>query len=82
MLTLNLPPKLEKLLAEMAQETGKSVEDVAFDAIVEWVGDWQDLKIAEERMRDFDGVGIPLEDVLREIEELEAKESRKKPAAE
>lgn len=82
MLTLDLHPKLEKLLAEMSKETGKPVEDIAFDAIAEWVGDWQDLKIAEERMRDFDGVGIPLEEVIRDIEALELAESRKKPAAE
>lgn len=82
MLTLELPPELEALLADMAEATGKPINRIAIEAILERVEDWEDLAIAEQRMREFDGEGIPFEDVLREIEALEAKERSEKPAAE
>lgn len=81
MLKLKLLPKVEKTLAEMAGETGYSIEQIAQAAIIEAVGDWQDGRIAHGRLADEDPAEIPLEDILRGLEELEAEERAAKPAA-
>lgn len=82
MITVKLPPKTEKLLADMARASGRTTDQVAAEAILEAIEDWQDAKIAEERLRDDDGVRIPLEEVIRKLELREAEERHKKPAAE
>ena len=82
MVTVKLPPKTEKLLTDMAKASGRTVDQVATDAILEAIEDWHDAAIADERLRDDDGVRIPLDDVLRKLERREIEERRKKPAAE
>ncbi|TIL68100.1 DUF6290 family protein [Mesorhizobium sp.] len=82
MITVKLPQKAEKLLADMARASGRTVDQVAVEAILETIEDWQDARIAEERLRDDDGARTPLEDVIRKLELREAVERRKKPAAE
>lgn len=82
MITVKLPQQAEKLLADMARASGHTVDQVAVEAILETIEDWQDARIAEERLRDDDGARIPLEDVIRKLELREAAERRKKPAAE
>lgn len=82
MISLKLPPKAEKTLVEMAQSTGMTVDQIVFDAVMEAIEDWHDARMAEERLRDDDGVRIPLEDIIKGIEEREARALSAKPAAE
>lgn len=82
MITVKLPPKTEKLLADMAKASGRTADQVAVDAILEAIEDWQDAKIADERLRDDDGVRIPLKEMIRKLERREVEERAKKPAAE
>ena len=82
MITVKLPPKTEKLLADMAKASGRTADQVAVDAILEAIEDWQDAKIADERLRDDDGVRIPLKQMIRKLERREVEERAKKPAAE
>ncbi|CCV14843.1 DUF6290 family protein [Mesorhizobium sp. STM 4661] len=82
MITVKLPQKAEKLLVDMAKASGRTTDQVAAEAILEAIEDWQDAKIAEERLKDDDGARIPLEEMIRKLELREAEERRKKPAAE
>ena len=82
MITVKLPQKAEKLLADMAKASGRTVDQVATGAILEAIEDWRDAAIADERLADDDGVRIPLDDVMRKLERRETEERRKKPAAE
>jgi predicted transcriptional regulator len=82
MITVKLPPKTEKLLADMAKASGRTADQVAVDAILEAIEDWQDAKIADERLKDDDGVRIPLKEMISKLELREVGERRKKPAAE
>lgn len=82
MITVKLPHETEKLLADMARASGRTADQVALEAILEAIEDWQDARIAEERLEEDDGVRVPLEEVMRKLELREAEERRKKPAAE
>lgn len=82
MVTVKLPQKAEKLLADMAKASGRTVDQVATEAILEAIEDWHDAAIADERLRDDGGVRIPLDDMMRKLERREIEERRKKPAAE
>ncbi|MFC3324104.1 DUF6290 family protein [Mesorhizobium cantuariense] len=82
MITVKLPQKTEKLLADMAKASGRTTDQVAVDAILEAIEDWQDARIAEERVKNDDGVRIPLEEMIRQLELREGDERNKKPAAE
>ena len=82
MITVKLPHKAEKLLADMAKASGRTTDQVALEAILEAIEDWQDARIAEERLESDDGVRVPLQEVMRKLELREAEERRKKPAAE
>ncbi|TIN18916.1 MAG: CopG family transcriptional regulator [Mesorhizobium sp.] len=77
-----MPQKTEKLLADMAKASGRMTDQVAVDAILEAIEDWQDARVAEERVRNDDGVRIPLEEMIRQLELREGDERNKKPAAE
>ncbi|UVK52019.1 hypothetical protein DBIPINDM_005350 [Mesorhizobium sp. AR02] len=82
MITVKLPPKTEKLLADMAKASGRTTDQVAVDAILEAIEDWQDAKIADERLREDDGVRILLKEMIRKLERREVEERAKKPTAE
>lgn len=66
----------------MAKASGRMTDQVAVDAILEAIEDWQDARVAEERVRNDDGVRIPLEEMIRQLELREGDERNKKPAAE
>ena len=82
MITINLPPELDTVLADLMRETGQSAEQIALGALLERLEDFEDARVAEERLRDDDGVRIPLEEIIKDIEEREACELSAKPAAE
>ena len=68
MLALELPPELEARLEELAARTARTKADIVREAVIEHLGDIEDLAIAEERWRDhLDGKSesIPLEEVMR-----------------
>ena len=52
MLALRLPPEIEKRLDDLARKTGRTKSYYAREAIVEHIGDLEDLYIAQQRMSD------------------------------
>jgi RHH-type rel operon transcriptional repressor/antitoxin RelB len=82
MLTVELPRSLEKRLQALAKKTGRSPQEVAIEAMAEGIEDYEDALIGLERLKDDDGTRISLSEIIRDIEELEAKERAAKPAAE
>ena len=81
MVSIDLPPEIDRLLADMARATGRSQDQIVIEAILEALEDWEDSQIAAERFEDK-GPYIPLEEVIRKFELRDAEEQRKKPAAE
>ena len=79
MISIKLPKKAQAILQKMAQESGHTENEIAFEALMERIEDWYDAQIIAERMKDDDGVTIPLEDLLRE---LDAADVSKNHAAE
>jgi predicted DNA-binding protein len=79
MISIKLPKKAQAILQKMAQESGQTENEIAFEALMERIEDWHDAQIIAERMKDDDGVTIPLEDLLRE---LDAADVSKNHAAE
>jgi RHH-type transcriptional regulator, rel operon repressor / antitoxin RelB len=53
MLALRLPPELEKRLDALAKATGRSKSYYAREAIVEYIGDLEDIYLAEKRLEDI-----------------------------
>lgn len=82
MISVELPPEAERLLAEMARASGRTIDQIAVDAILERIEDWEDAIAAERRLKEDDGVRIPLSEVIRDVEVREAKERAAKSAAE
>jgi predicted DNA-binding protein len=81
-ITITLPQELEPVLADMVRETGRTAEELALSALLERLEDFEDVKIAEERLRDQEGPGIPLEEVMRKYGLAASDEKQSKPAAE
>jgi len=66
MLAIRLPDEIEKRLAKLARETGRSKTYYARAAILEYLDDLEDYYLAEERLKSFDQArAIPLEEVLK-----------------
>ena len=82
MITFSLPPELDTVLADLMRETGQSAEQIALGALLERLEDFEDVRIAEERLRTDSGVRIPREEIIKDIEKREASELAAKPAAE
>lgn len=69
MLAVRLPPELETRLNALSARTGKPKSWYARQAIEEYIGDWEDLAIAEQRMADHlsgKTKAIPIEDLMAE----------------
>lgn len=66
MLAIRLPESIEKRLASLAVETGRTKTALVREAIVEHIDDLEDLYLAESRAR-LNRKTIPLEDVEREL---------------
>ena len=68
MIALNLPPELEKRLDALEKATGRSKNVVAEEAIAEYIGDLEDLYLAEKEAQDVRegrSSAKPLADVMR-----------------
>lgn len=53
MLAIKLPTEIENRLEALAQTTGQSKEFLAREAILEYLGDLEDLYLAEQRLMDI-----------------------------
>jgi RNase adaptor protein for sRNA GlmZ degradation len=82
MITINLPPELNTVLADMMRETGKSAEQIALEALLERLEDFEDVRVAEERLRNPSGPNIPLEKLMQKYGLLDDEGQHNKPAAE
>lgn len=68
MIALNLPPELEKRLDALEKVTGRSKISVLEEAIAEYVGDLEDLYLAEVESRaikDGSSSTRPLADIMK-----------------
>jgi RHH-type rel operon transcriptional repressor/antitoxin RelB len=68
MLAIRLPKSIEKRLDRLARRTGRTKTFYAREAILEYLGDLEDLYLAEEvleRVRSGEEHTIPLKDVLK-----------------
>ncbi len=70
MLTLNLSSEIEELLAQMARETGRTPEEIARRALLDVMEDFEDAKLADERLRTSDGVSFTLEEVMAKYPDI------------
>jgi len=70
MLAIELPDDLEQRLDALARATGRSRESNLQEAIVEYIGDLEDLHLAEQRLADIRAGNtgtISLADVGRDL---------------
>jgi RHH-type rel operon transcriptional repressor/antitoxin RelB len=68
MLAIRLPPEIENRLERLAEATGRTKTFYAREAIVEYLGDLEDIYLAEQRLTDIRAgrtQTIPLEDVMK-----------------
>ena len=68
MLTIRLPQSIEKRLEKLARRTGRTKSYYAREAILQHLGDLEDVYLAEralERIRNGKDRTIPLEKVMK-----------------
>jgi RHH-type transcriptional regulator, rel operon repressor / antitoxin RelB len=68
MLALRLPPELEKRLDALAKATGRSKSYYAREAIVEYIGDLEDIYLAEKRLEDIRAgraATLPFDEIMK-----------------
>lgn len=69
MLAIRLPEEIEKRLDALAKATGRTKTFYAREAILEHLGDLEDIYLAEQRLADIHAgrvKTIPLEEVMKE----------------
>ncbi|MGA2413037.1 MAG: DUF6290 family protein [Candidatus Sulfotelmatobacter sp.] len=69
MLAIRLPEKIEKRLARLAKQTGRSKTYYAREAILKHLDDLEDVYLTEKRMEAIESGRVntvPLEDVMRQ----------------
>ncbi|NHC08594.1 type II toxin-antitoxin system RelB family antitoxin [Azonexus fungiphilus] len=66
MLAIRLPDPIEKRLAVLAAETGRTKTTLAREAILEYIDDLEDFYLAEARARQ-NRKAIPMAEVEREL---------------
>lgn len=68
MIALNLPPEIERRLDQLEKATGRTKSSFLEEAIIEYLGDLEDLYLAEQELQDIkDGKSgtTPLSEVMR-----------------
>jgi RHH-type rel operon transcriptional repressor/antitoxin RelB len=68
MLAIRLPPEIESRLERLATATGRTKTFYAREAILEYIGDLEDVYLADQRLVDLrEGrtKAVPLEDVMK-----------------
>ena len=53
MIALNLPPEIETRLDELEKATGRTKSSFLEEAILEYLGDLEDLYLAEQELKDI-----------------------------
>ena len=66
MLAIQLPPEIEKRLEAVAGSAGKTKEECAARAILDFLESEEDYLLATERL-EKNRAGIPLEEVERQL---------------
>lgn len=66
MVTLRLPPKIDRQLAKLAKARHTTKTAIAREALIERLGEEEDIRIAVERLK-HPGRRIPLEEIEREL---------------
>ena len=69
MLAIRLPAEIESRLDALAQATGRTKTFYAREAILEYLGDLEDLYLAEQRLTDLRAgktQAVPLEEVMKQ----------------
>jgi RHH-type transcriptional regulator, rel operon repressor / antitoxin RelB len=68
MLAIRLPPEIETRLGVLAKKTGRSKSYYVREALVEYLGDLEDLYLAEKRLkavRAGKSKTVPLSDLMK-----------------
>ena len=68
MLAIRLPQSIEKRLEKLARRTGRTKTYYVREAILEHLGDLEDVYLAEgalERIRNGEEQAVPLKDVMK-----------------
>jgi RHH-type transcriptional regulator, rel operon repressor / antitoxin RelB len=81
MLALRLPKEIEDRLTMLAKSTGRTKSYYARAAILEFMEDIEDSQAAIERLKEDEGVRIPLSEIIRELDAEEAAQKRRHSAA-
>jgi len=69
MLAIRLPPEIESRLEKLAAATGRTKSFYAREAILEHIGDLEDIYLAEQRLEDLRAgrtKAMPLEEVMKQ----------------
>jgi RHH-type rel operon transcriptional repressor/antitoxin RelB len=66
-MTVLLEPEIESQFEEAAQQTGESKDSLIRKALLSYLEDLHDARIAEERLRN-PGKRIPLSDVVKNLD--------------
>lgn len=53
MIAINLPPEIEKRLEQLEKSTGRTKASFLEEAIMEYLGDLEDLYLAEQELKDI-----------------------------
>lgn len=53
MIAITLPPEIEKRLDQLEKATGRAKMSLVEEAIIEYLGDLEDLYLAEEELRNI-----------------------------
>jgi RHH-type rel operon transcriptional repressor/antitoxin RelB len=68
MLAIRLPPEIEAELTALAKRTGRTKTFYAREAILNYLEDMEDGRIADQRIEEFEASGekgIPLAEVMK-----------------
>ena len=69
MLAIRLPPEIESRLEKLAAATGRTKSFYSREAILEHIGDLEDIYLAEQRLEDLRAgrtKAMPLEEVMKQ----------------
>ena len=67
MLTVELPPEMEERLEAIARKVGRTIQELAFEAVVEEIHELEAALVALERLRSGETEFYTLEDVRERL---------------